>query len=331
MHVMQNDYGPVVLWLCLIGGASLVIAGITSIWSWANQFFNWKFLSKRYQEKLAEVKAHNKANPKVLIREPKTPKWRRGRAQQIGVLRYGYPWGLLLLASMAYVAYQGFDSTIYVSFGAAWFLLTRLRYSHKIRAIVKLNRKLHEDGQTSPHHLLNRTAREYIQHHYAWGFSEPSFTGKFKKHQKKIYWYYGWAIFRVPVNGLCNATMAILHFSWLSKLFHLRVVLPLIWYGTLALFWPLTGAIAVLCNVNKIMKKKYDTREISGEPWWALDSPEPPYARQLPTNTPPPAENSGSTEHGEDTPEDGRTEFVTKTDTGYAYEERPAQPNVQNG
>lgn len=330
----MEDLDPVMLWLCAIGGIALVIAGVTSIWSWANQFFNWKYDSKRYQDKLKEIKAANKANAKVEIREPKMPKWRRARAQQIGVLRYGYPWGLLLLAAMGYLVYSGFDTKVYIIFAASWFVLRHVRYSHKMRRIVKLNRVLNQDGFVPGHKLLPRTAREYIRHHYDWGFSEPSFVGKFKKHQKKIHWYYGPAIFRYPVNWTCNAVMTVLKFRWLRKLFHLRVVIPLVWYGTIDLFWPLTGAMAVLINTAVIMSDDHDTEAPDTEPFWALDSPEPPYARPLPApaaQNPPQAENDSDAEGDNNTPADGRTEFTTKTDEGYTYGTRPAQPNVHNG
>lgn len=261
-------------WLCMIGAGALVLSGITSVWSWANQFFNWKFQPARYEAKLAEVRANNKS-AKVSVREPGKPRWRRARTQQIAVLRYAYPWGLLLLAAMSYLAYRSFSLTTYVYFAACWFVLTRSRFSHKVRAAAKHNRKVHDDGQVTGHRLFQHSANEIIRHHYAWAFTAPSFTGKLKKHQKTIYWYYGPKIIRTPVNWACNAVMTVLHFSWLDKLFHFRVVLPLIAYGTLALAWPVTGTIAVLANAEFIYAKDNDQREPDVEPWWTWFTPEP--------------------------------------------------------
>jgi hypothetical protein len=317
--------GPVFVWLYAIGGSALVLGGITCIWSWANQLFNFRFKKERYENKLADIRTANKQNPRKEEREPKTPRWRLARAQQIGVLRYGYPWGLLLLAAMGYLVHSGFDTTFYVAFTACWFVLRHVRYSHKVRRIVKLNAKIHQDGFVPGHKLLQRSAREYIEHHYSWGFSEPSFVGNYKKPQRRSFWYYGPAVLRVPVNWICNLVMTILKFGWLRKLFHLRAIAPLICYGTIDLFWPLTGPIAVLINTSDIMEKDHDRSELDTEPWWSFGSPRPPYARQIQINV------LDDTD-GDNVPRD-TTEVVIPTDTGYIYGSGNSDTKygVQNG
>jgi hypothetical protein len=341
------DISPVLLWLCLLGSAALVLAGVTSIWSWANQLFNWKFKTERFEAKLAEVQAYNAENPppKVQIREPKQPKWRRARMQQIAVIRHGYPWGLLLLGAMAYLVYRDFDPKVYVAFGACWFLLTRVRFRQVVKATVKLNRLIHEDGKTPGHALFTHTAQELIRNHYEHAFGVPSFVGEPKKHQRKLYWYYGWAVFRYPVNWLCNGVMTIVKFGWIRKLFHLRLVLPLVIYGALALLWPLWGAITVLYNVADIADHDHDRTEPRWGTWWAWFTPEPALPNtKKPDITPDPnawhtgkeTDAEGDTDNGGTTltkekpgnwPEDDRTEIATRTGDGYTYGPRGPKDN----
>lgn len=323
------DLSPVLMWLCLIGSAALVLAGVTSIWSWANQFFNWKFKTERFDSKLAEVKAYNAKKPKVEIREPKEPKWRRARMQQIAVLRHGYTWSFLLLGAMAYLVYRDFDLKVYVAVGACWFLLTRVRFRQVVRATVKLNRLIHEDGKTPGHRLFTHTAQELIRHHYEHAFGVPSFVGEPKKHQRKLYWYYGPAIFRYPVNWLCNGVMTIVRFGWIRKLFHLRLVLPLVAYGATALVWPLWGAITILWNVNDIADKAHDKTEPRWGTWWAWFTPQPDLPNtEVPDVTPDPNAwyKGGDTDYGNEnnggdnvTQDGSTTEITTKTDEGYTY------------
>ncbi len=334
----MDGLDPLLWWLCLLGSAALVLAGVTSIWSWANQFFNWKFKTKRFDDMLAEIRAKNAKNPRVEDEEPKEPKWRRARMQQIAVLRHGYTWGLPLLGAMAYLVYRDFDLKVYVAFGAGWFLLTRVRFSHVVRATVKLNKRIHEDGKTPGHRLFTHTAQELIRHHYEHAFGAPSFASVPKKHRRKIYWYFGPAIFRYPVNWLCNGVMTIVKFGWIRKLFHLRLVMPLVVYGALALVWPLWGAITVLYNTADIADKDHDRTEPRWSTWWAWFTPVPSLPNTgKPDITPDPnawytgeeTDEEGDKDSSDDAPQDGDlTEITTKTDEGYTYGPRSSKRTI---
>lgn len=220
------------------------VAGWRNGTEWAKGFDN-SWSQKNVDEDNQGLPQHEKL----------TVNWRKAREQQVFLFRFAIPFGLMILASMAWLLWGSFTIRTAAIIGVLWLIFSPVLRFWWVATYVWMNRSLNKHGLIKENEqVVTASVWTAYQYYVAWGVAKSSSTTKKRLFRRKL----------KKFNGLIK----LFRLDWLR----MRLIKPLIACAMFAAIWPLWAPIALIELVKDLNKDQPLFPEWGGsrtkQPFW---------------------------------------------------------------
>jgi hypothetical protein len=239
---LDGFWGIITVVYTAVVAVVLVVLGVRAVGE------HFKALDFRYNKQ--RVAKYNTEHPDDQV----TIDWAKAYKQLVCSWRFSIPFGILLLASLAYWLVFDFTLLGYARVGVVWLLFQYPLRLWWIATATWSERKLIAKGELDidDSQTYNWSVKQSVDYYFAWGLAKAN-----RRRPSRFRQLMAWS----------NWIVWLFRLRWLQPRLALPVLLNTFW----SLFWP----VAKLWQLISL-SKEFDKRGDLLEPWWASDSANKP-------------------------------------------------------